>query len=291
MQPPASITDLIRADAPPTIPVLRISRPAYLVLPRSARKLFMRGAIATIVAACISVLIALALVRSAPRWWRTILSEDPATVDLAWRVESELMQRINDHRPRPPIAPGQPWRSEPWMVTIDAAGANAWLNVRLPKWLANQQEKFHWPRNLSDLQVEFDADQITVGARVRSGDRHQVLTATLRPRLAEGGKLWLPASWVNLGRLAVPASWVLERAKSGAAEYVPQSLRKLEETQKLFRAFEGLEPITDRSLVRVQDRYVRIVDIRAREGFLDVTFETVRGEDIDRSRVTGAGPN
>ena len=78
------------------------------------------------------------------------------------------------------------------------------------------------------------------------------------------------------------------RPKSGAAEYVPQSLRKLEETQKLFRAFEGLEPITTKSLVKVDNRYVRIVKIQAREGFLDVTFETVRGEDVERSRLTGA---
>lgn len=281
-------TDLIRTPSPATILVLRNHRPPYFVLPRRARRLVVGGAVGLVFAACVGVLITLALVRSSPRWWRTILREDPATVELAVRVEQALIQNINDHRPVPGPT-GEPWKSQPWTIAIDPAGANAWLNVRLPLWLANQQKEFHWPRNLSDLQVDFAPEEITVGARVRSGDRYQVLTATLRPRIEAGGKVWLPASWVNLGRLAVPASWVLERARSGAAEYVPPTLRNLEQTQRLFRAFEGREAITDRSVFSWQGNYVRIIDIQPRDGVVEVTCQTVRGEDVGRGRVTGLG--
>jgi hypothetical protein len=204
-----------------------------------------------------------------------VLREDPATINLAVNVENALINHVNEHKPVP-RGPGEPWLSDPWKIRIDSSEANAWLNVRLPMWLNNQQEKFHWPRNMSDLQVDFADQQITVGARVRSGDRHQVLTATLEPRLEKDGQLWLPASWVNLGRLAVPASWVLERAKSGAAEYVPTDLRKLDETQRLFRAFEGLEPIANTFLFRLDDRKVRILEIRAEAGVLEITCQTER---------------
>jgi hypothetical protein len=229
---------------------------------------------ALVLGLCVVVLVGFALVRSSPRWWRTIIREDPATISLARQVENALINRVNEHRPLPPKVAGQPWRSEPWTIRIDATEANAWLNVRLPMWLANQQEKFHWPRNMSDLQVDFSTRQITVGARVRSGDRHQVLTATLEPRLAKTGELWLQANTVNLGRLAIPASWVLERAKTGAADYVPTDLRKLEETQRLFRAFEGLEPIANNSLFRLDDRKVRILEIHTSEGVLEITCQT-----------------
>ncbi len=280
--------DLIPTPAPATISVVRIRRPAYISLPHRTRRLVVGGAISLVFTACVGVLIALALVRSSPRWWRTILREDPATVELARQVEADLARQINDHRPIPG-APGETWKSEPWSVEINPVAANAWLNVRLPMWLANQRQEFHWPRNLSDLQVDFGPKEITIGARVRSGDRYQVLTATLRPRIEESGKVWMPASWVNLGRLAVPASWVLERARSGAAEYVPPTLRNLEQTQRLFRAFEGREPITDRSAFTMSGNHVRIVGIDVRDGNLVVTCQTVRGD--DQSRLTGTTGN
>lgn len=237
-----------------------------------------------VLTACVGVLVAFALARSSPRWWRTILGEDPATIALAVSFENRLVNSINDHKPKPPVVPGGPWCSDPWTIPIRAVEANAWLNVRLPKWVANQQDPggngdgrgFRWPRNLSDLQVDFSDRQITIGARVRSGDRHQVLTATLQPRLEGEGELWLPANWVNLGRLAIPASWVLERAKSGAAEYIPTDLRNLEQTQKLFRAFEGLEPIADRTLINVNGQRFRIIRILPRDGVLEVTCQTER---------------
>lgn len=283
---PAS--DLIRTPSPATIPVLRNHRPPYFVLPRRARRLVVGGAVGLVFAACVGILITLALVRSSPRWWRTILREDPATVVLARQVEHKLIKLINDHPPIPGAA-GKPWKGDPWNVTLTPDETNAWLNVRLPMWLANRQRDFHWPRNLSDLQVDFGPEEITIGARVRSGDRYQVLTATLRPRIEAGGKVWMPARWVNLGRLAVPASWVLERARSGAAEYVPPTLRNLEQTQRLFRAFEGEEPITDRDVIKWDHNYIRIIDIQPRDGVVEVTCQTVRGEDVGRGRVTGLG--
>src|SRR5262249_49421379 len=97
---------------------------------------------AMVMAACIGVLIGYTLLRAAPRWWRTILREDPATVNLAVNVENALINRVNEHKPLPPREPGQPWLSEPWTIRIDSSEANAWLNVRLPMWLNNQEERF-----------------------------------------------------------------------------------------------------------------------------------------------------
>ncbi|MBX3376226.1 MAG: hypothetical protein KF678_04400 [Phycisphaeraceae bacterium] len=266
---------------------MRSRRPAYFVFPSQVRRLIIGGAIALVFAACVSVIITLALIRSSPRWWRTILREDPATVELARRVEHDLIRYINDNRPAPPAAPGEAWTSRPWKVTLTPEAANAWLNVRLPLWLANQRNEFHWPRNLSDLQVEFGDGEIIVGARVRSGDRFQVVTTTLRPRIESGGTVWIPARWVNLGRLALPASWILDRARTGAADYIPPALRNLEQTQRLFRAFEGSEAITDRSIFSWEGNHIRILSVTPRPGAIDVTCQTIRPN--EPGRITGAG--
>ena len=60
------------------------------------------------------------------------------------------------------------WRSDVWTFELSSAEVNAWLNVRLPKWLANQKDEFRWPADVSDVQVEFHNDLITLGARVRA---------------------------------------------------------------------------------------------------------------------------
>ena len=88
----------------------------------------------------------------------------------------------------------------------------------------------------------------------------------------------LPILGVNLGRLAIPASWVLERAKSGTADYIPTDLRNLEQTQKLFRAFEGLEPIYESAAIQIGGQRLRILKIVPKDGVLEVTCQTERDE-------------
>jgi uncharacterized protein YpmS len=224
------------------------------------------------------VLCGFVLARAAPAWWRTVLREDPATVRLAERAEQRLITAAHDtdNIPLHRQADGT-WRSDKWQVEVKAAEVNAWLNVRLPKWLANQKDEFHWPPDVSDVQVEFHNDRITLGARVRAGERHQVLTATLAPKLDEHGSLYLPARSVNLGRLNIPASWVLSPIRSSAQTYIPPQIRDLPETDALFRAFDGREALVQRALVRLDDgRRIRILKIQPQNGRLLVTCQTER---------------
>ena len=216
------------------------------------------------------------LSRAAPTWWRTVQREDPGTIRLATIVENTVVNSAYHDWPVVTIEEGLR-RSEPWTLSVDATEVNAWLNVRLPKWLANQKEQFRWPQDVSDIQVEFHDDRITLGARVRAGDRHQVLTATLTPRLDEHGRLYLPARSVNLGRLNIPASWVLQPIRDNAEDYIPPQLRRLPETEALFRAFGGKEALVQRATVRLDDgRRIRILGITPRGGRLLITCQTER---------------
>jgi hypothetical protein len=227
-----------------------------------------------VVGVCVVVLGAMAMMRAAPLWWRTVLREDPATVALAERVEKSIINTAHAQWPTDG-SQAQGYRSKPWTVEVNATEVNAWLNVRLPMWLANQKSKFKWPRNMSDVQVDFSPGRVTIGARVRAGDASHVLTATLSPELNETGQLFTPARWVNVGRLSIPAGWVLGTAQGSAKSYIPPELMRLPETARLFGAFEGEGPLMQRAVIKLgDDRRVRILRVQAREGRLLVTCRT-----------------
>jgi hypothetical protein len=232
-------------------------------------------AIGLVMAACALILLGLGLIRASPSWWRTVLREDPATIRLAKETESRITNTIYDPHP---IVPGSATTAAPgtlWTIEIDAPAANAWLNVRLPMWLANQKEQFRWPRDMTDLQVDFRSKRVTLGASVRTGDRIQVLTATIDPYVDEQGKLWLPASGVSLGRLDIPGPWVVRAVRAQAEHYIPPRLRDLPETRALFKAFQGESAIVNNAVFKLGDgRRVRVLDIQPKDGVLAITCRT-----------------
>ncbi len=223
-------------------------------------------------------LVAAALSRTAPSWWRTVRRDDPATIETAGDVEESLTTLLYRGRPTDPSyrsGSGQPWRSVPWSFRIRASDANAWLNVRLRPWLANQEEDFVWPEEVSQLQVDFSDGRVHIGARVRIGDRDRILSATLDPAVDGDGSLWAPAHYVHVGRLSLPASWVLEEAEPGAAGYVPRDLRGMPEMHSVFRAFRGELPVTDEPVIQLGDgRRVRILGVRSEDGAIVVRCRT-----------------
>lgn len=240
-----------------------------LVVTRRVRRWVVGGAVALVAAGCAGGLMAMVLARSAPAWWVTIVREDPRVVQVARTIENQVLSRL--HQDRSGTGDGT------WTLEIPADKANAWLNVRLPMWLANQKDEFRWPEEMSDLQVNFDDDQITIGARVRSGSREQVFTATIEPRLTEDGRVYIPARWVSVGRLPIPADWVIDQAHRAAGQYIPEELRGLPETEVLFKAFAGAQAIRNSPVIEVADgRAIRVLDFSCRDATLRITCRTER---------------
>jgi hypothetical protein len=241
---------------------------------RRVRRWIVVGALAMVGGACVTGLGAAALARTAPSWWVTVRRDDPGTVATARTIENQIMTRVYQDRSGDNAL---------WTVDIPAAEANAWLNVRLPMWVANQKDKFRWPKDMSDLQVNFSDDRVTIGAKVRSGQREQVFTATIEPRLTTDGRLYIPARWVSVGRLSIPADWVLDHAHRTAQQYIPANLRALPETDALFRAFMGEQAIRNSALINLSDgRAVRVVSFSARNDRLEITCKTERREQASR---------
>ena len=228
---------------------------------------------------------------SAPAWWRRTDPSAARTIERAMMLENAIASHLSLRRDSASdlvyTATGEVpegWRSDPWSVALKSEDANAWLNVRLPVWLAGENEHFEWPEEVTDLQVHFDAPHVRLGAKVRVRGTEQFLSATLTPELREDGSLWVKADWVHLGRLPIPASWVLGEAESRVDEIIPDELRSLPQAQSFFRVMAGEEPVAERPVVRLPDRrLVRLLRLEADRGWVEITCQT-------ELRSTGEAP-
>lgn len=249
-------------------------RLAHLLRSRRVRRWVVIAGVGVVGVTFFLAAAAATLARGSPAWWRTVRRDDPATIETARRVEDGLTRLLTRGRPMEEGASPGAWRSEPWSFRVQATEANAWLNVRLRPWLANQGEEIVWPDEIRELQVDFHDGKVRLGASVLVGDREQIVTATLDPAL-RAGSLFTPAEWVHLGRLGVPATWVLEAAGPDAGGYIPVRLRDLPETEAMYRAFLGSAPMFRNAVIKIGDgRRVRILKITPDDGSLIVRCQT-----------------
>lgn len=243
-----------------------------------SRRMLTGAGLLTVALASLVFLTALSMTGRAPTWWRTIDPASPVTLQIGTDLENALVDELSRVRPAAAghaSSPAGAWQSDDWGFSIPASDANAWLNARLPKWLANRTEPINLPQDLTQLQVEFDSGLVHIGAMVRQGDTSRILSATLQPRLEPDGSLWFTATWLHAGRLPVPASWVVQRAADPRSSYIPEKIRRLPETAAMLRAFAGEIPIIQTPVVKLGDgRRVRLLSLAARNGRLEIRCRT-----------------
>ncbi|MDX9911730.1 MAG: hypothetical protein RBS39_07865 [Phycisphaerales bacterium] len=245
---------------------------------RRARPWLLRASVALAALLCGGLLFAHSLSAQAPRWWRNVSPADPRTQDAAEQLEYAISDQLHASRAGSASAERpEHWSSELWSASISASDANAWLNVRLPKWLANEDETLRWPSELAEVQIDFGQGDVRLGARLVAGGQDRIVWATFTPEIREDGALWLRARHVHLGRLSVPAPWVLGEAEDLVNEYVPPEFRDHPESRRLFDALAGRVPIVDSPTLRLADgRRVRLVAMQALDGRLSVACRTER---------------
>lgn len=229
---------------------------------RGRRWLVLGGILATCLASAgLAVLVvALLLARESPSWWRTVDTADPSVVELADRVERAIVSAM--HRARP--------AGEPWTVAVTAEQANAWLNVKLPRWVRSREAG--WPAELSQVQTHFEHGRVSVGMRIvgREGGVAQIVAATVNPELRHGA-LWLRQPATNAGRLDLPAGWTIARLRS----WLPPEIRRREMTRHTLDALMQKGPVLPDLSLRLEDgRRVRLVGLRIDEERLLLTCVT-----------------
>lgn len=237
-------------------------------------------------------LVALALTQAQPRWWKPFDPSDSRTIATAEAVENGIATALTQVRqPAPNSRTAAPDSALPtaksWRVFITTDQANAWLNIRLKRWLNDQIEQgrigpgFKWPPEVGQVQVRFADGRIHIGARVTrdagaSPPAEQTLAAALRPQFHDDGSFWLLAETVSIGRLALPAGWVLPSSSSGAARgEAVADIGALPQTQRVLNALEGHAPVLSNPVIKLADgRRVRLLEIEAQSDRLVITCQT-----------------
>lgn len=223
-------------------------------------------------AVCLFLAAAFALTRLEPAWFDPPPGDDPDVAGLADQLQSALVTQATAVRP---IRDGA---SEPWGFSVSERDANAWLAALLPRWLANR-DRSSLSAHVRAVQVRFAEGRVEIGARVRSADGEQVVSASVRPAIDGAGALWAPAERVAVGRLPLPMSWAALQARRAAEGMLPADRAADPGAAALINgvlsALDGGRALSVSAAVRLDDgRRVRVLALRPRPGRIEVTCRT-----------------
>jgi hypothetical protein len=129
-----------------------------------------------------------------PEWWSPPDPKDPHIIEVADRVEYQLVEQAQLIRPVEDV----------WGVRVHESQINAWLASRLPKWLAHH-DLSEWSSAVRLVQVRVDDGAIIVGAEVGTRIQPRVVSLRLVPQL-EDGRISLVAESVSVGRISIGAA-------------------------------------------------------------------------------------
>jgi hypothetical protein len=192
-----------------------------------------------------------ALAGAAPTWYRPARVGDAVAMALADTVEHRLLEEI--HR----IRDGD---GDAWTLRIRDHQINAWLALRLPRWLAHEHE-IEWPQAMGTPQVRFRDGFIEACAPVARGKRpaaRRHLTLRLRPSLSDDEKLAVEALTATIGRMPFAL-----RIDTALGEHRAEA-----EVWRAAVADAGAAiPLKD-------GRTLRLLGLKLGEGTLDLTFRT-----------------
>ena len=246
------------AEPPASTPAARARRS------RSLFKVVIVAALGLISVGTITVIGAVTLAAKAPTWWRSVDPGDPETIDLAEQVERGVVNTV--HRGRP--------EGEVWTVSVTAAQANAWLNVKLPRWMANRGSA--WPVRLREIQANFVDGKASFGARIRGVDGDRVVAATIEPVIMTDGSLWILTATPHAGRLDLPRDWTVAQLR----DWLPQEVYERLPAERILDALAAETPLFDKAVLKLEDgRRVRLLGITPEDGRLLLTCVTEVGEE------------
>ncbi|MFM7052429.1 MAG: hypothetical protein ACKOYN_09905 [Planctomycetota bacterium] len=159
---------------------------------------------------------------------------------------------------------------EVWAVSIDPADINAWLAMRLPKWIAHDPS-LEDLEPLTALRVRTAPGTILVERAVGP------LIATLRLDIALGASGLRPAiGAARVGRLPLPGLAALIGARALEARFAGAA------------SLATSDPAQPATLSLADGRRVQLVAIAIREGAIQLAFKTTLGHATRTSPATPA---
>ena len=225
-----------------------------------------------------AVALGMMLMRGPPSWWRSVDVQSPQTLAKAKLIEDNLTTVLSAVRQ----GASAEERARPWSMSLAPDDANAWLNARLPQWLAQQGSLKDWPPEVRQVQAHFDGSRIVIGAHIaRGGPKGEFFAAALiAPEVHADGSLWLPASSLQVGRLPIPTRLVIGSGGEpngvlDTQDRIPAQLQSMPQMKEILQVLAGSRAALKNPLLRLPDgRHVRLLGLDTKDGKLIITVRT-----------------
>jgi hypothetical protein len=185
---------------------------------------------------------AFTLAAMTPAWYRPISADNTIAEADSERIEFRIQQELQRIR----MDPG-------WTLRLPDNVANAWLATRLPQWL--QGQGIDWPNGVGTPQVRIRSGVIEVAAPVDDLNG-RIGRLDLVPQVTAHGLRLVPTT-ARVGRLPIglPAHRVLGDLDGLALLHRP----------------------VPRLMDLIDARHVVLMDIRPKDGAIELLFETRSG--------------
>jgi len=233
--------------------------------PATRLRIVARALVVLLILVSVSAFVLWRLTHVPPTWYDPP-ADTQKTRDLADRTEYRLVEEAQKIRPP----------DEQWTVRIREHQLNAWLATRLPQWIDRNVDN-DWPDQLGTPQVRLTDAGIDVAIELitqHNGDahsEHRFIIARLQPEVRRD-QLSIRVTRVGAGRLLLPGD---------PARHVDNVIDRLNRDDQLSAEVAAfVNDLTgdgrqlDRDIDLADDRFVRIVAVQLRRGFMDVTLRT-----------------
>jgi hypothetical protein len=224
------------------------------------------GAIGVLLVVWAAGMVGLRRAGTAPGWWPGLDPTDPAVIAQAEQVERAFANQVSLVRQG---ADGT--HDAEWKVKIGADSANAWLAVRLRRWV--EGEGVAWPEGVEQIRAGFSGERVALGMRLSGESGGGVIWAEFTPEVRADGSVWLEAhgAWVGVQR--VPWSWALSGMERELASYAPEA------AGTLGAVLDGEMALMVEPVVSLPDgRRVRVMELAAVEDGVGVRLRTESGD-------------
>ena len=198
--------------------------------------------------------------KALPEWWAPPNPHDPHIVEVADRVEYQLVEQAQLVRPVEDV----------WGVRVQESQVNAWLASRLPKWLAHH-DLAEWSEAVRIVQVRIEDGSMIVGAEVGDGLAPRVISLRLLPEI-ENGRLSVTADAVAIGRISIGAA-PLDRAIEELREVIPGETLDDPAVAQIVETLRG-ERTWPAELKLADDRHVEVLELTLERGAVSAKCRT-----------------
>jgi hypothetical protein len=97
-------------------------------------------------------------------------------------------------------------------LVLGVQEVNAWLAVKLPKWLANQRLKM--PEGVGQPMIAVENGQLVATVKIDTPQLQQVVSLYFDAKVTDDDKLFIKLNEVRGGRLQLPARFIIDKLRA-----------------------------------------------------------------------------